>query len=50
VFWGSFVPGPKEVTEAFWNTCCAAAVATGLTGAIHRSDWFHRSDRRMPSV
>jgi hypothetical protein len=33
-----FVPGPREVTEALWNACCAAAVATGLTSAGHRSD------------
>jgi hypothetical protein len=38
VFWGVFVPGPREVVEALWNTCSAAAVATGLTGACHRSD------------
>jgi hypothetical protein len=38
VFWGGFVPGPKEVTDAFWNACCAAVVATGLIGAVHRSD------------
>jgi hypothetical protein len=38
VFWGVFVPGPREVTEALWNTCCAAVVATGLTGTGHRSD------------
>jgi hypothetical protein len=41
---GVFVPGPREVTEALWNTCCAAAVATRLTGAVY---W---SDRRRPSV
>jgi hypothetical protein len=28
---------PREVIEALWNTCCADAVATGLTGAVHRS-------------
>jgi hypothetical protein len=39
-----FVPGPREVTEAFWNACRAAAVATGMTGSSHRSD------RRRPSV
>jgi hypothetical protein len=50
VFGGVFVPGPKEVTKALWNTCCAAAVATGLTGSVHRSDWCHRSDRRRTSV
>jgi hypothetical protein len=38
VFWGGFVLGPREVTEALWNACCAAVVATGLTGAGHRSD------------
>jgi hypothetical protein len=38
VFWGGFVPGPREVTEVLWNACCEAAVATGLTGAVHRSD------------
>jgi hypothetical protein len=37
-FGGVFVLGPREVTEALWNACCAAAVATGLTGAGHRSD------------
>jgi hypothetical protein len=41
-FGGVFVPGPREVTEAFWNACCAAAVATGLTGAVHWSDRCHR--------
>jgi hypothetical protein len=45
-----FVPGPREVAEALCNTCCAAAVATGLTGTVHRSDRCHRSDRRRPSV
>jgi hypothetical protein len=30
--------GPRGVTEAFWNACCAAAIATGLTGTGHRSD------------
>jgi hypothetical protein len=49
-FGGVFVPGPREVTEALWNICCAAAVATGLTGAANRSDRCHRSDRRRPSV
>jgi hypothetical protein len=44
VLWGVFVPGPREVTEALYNACCAAAVATGMTGAVHRSD------RRRPSV
>jgi hypothetical protein len=37
-FGGVLVPEPREVTEALWNICCAAAVATGLTGSIHRSD------------
>jgi hypothetical protein len=50
VFGGVLVPGPREVTEALWNTCCAAVAATGLTGSVHRSDWCHRSDRRRPSV
>jgi hypothetical protein len=49
-FEGGFVPGPREVTEALWNACCATVVATGLTGSVHRSDWCHRSDRRRPSV
>jgi hypothetical protein len=52
-FGGVYVPGPSEVTEAFWNVCCVAAVATGLTGSFHRSDRCHRchrSDRRRPSV
>jgi hypothetical protein len=49
-FEGVFVPGPREVTEAFWNICCVAVVATGLTGAVHRSDGCHRSDRRRTSV
>jgi hypothetical protein len=46
VFWGCFVPRPREVTEAFWNACCAVAVATGLTGSVHRSDRCHRSGWR----
>jgi hypothetical protein len=50
VFGGVFVLGPREVTKALWNTCCAVAAATGLTGSVHRSDWCHRSDRRRPSV
>jgi hypothetical protein len=49
-FGGVFVPGPREVTEVFWNACCVAAVATGLTGSVNRSDRCHRSDRRRPSV
>jgi hypothetical protein len=49
-FGSVLVPGPREVTEALWNTCCAAAVATGLTGSVHWSDRCHRSDRRRPSV
>jgi hypothetical protein len=47
---GCFCSRPKEVTEALLNTCCAAAVATGLTGSLHRSDWCHRSDQRRPSI
>jgi hypothetical protein len=43
-FGGVFVPGPREVSEAFWNACCAAVVATGQTGSAHRSD------RRRSSV
>jgi hypothetical protein len=43
-FRGVFVPGPREVTEAVWNICCAAAVAIGLTGSFYRSDLCHRSD------
>jgi hypothetical protein len=38
VLWGGFVLGPREVTEALWNTCCAAAVVTGQTGSVHTSD------------
>jgi hypothetical protein len=49
-FGGVFVPGPREVTDALWNACCATVVATGLTGVVHRSDRCHRSDRRRPSV
>jgi hypothetical protein len=49
-FEGVFVLGPSEVTEALWNVCCAAAVATGLTGSVHRSDRCHRSDQHRPSV
>jgi hypothetical protein len=51
-FGGVFVPGPREVTEALWNACYAADVATGLAGIVHRSDRVtgltgagHRSDR-----
>jgi hypothetical protein len=47
---GVFFPGPREVTEALWNTCCATTVATGLTGAVHRSDRCHQSDQLRPSV
>jgi hypothetical protein len=43
-FEGVSVTGPREVTKALWNICCADAVATGLTGSVHRSD------RRRPSV
>jgi hypothetical protein len=49
-FEGVFVPGSREVTEALWNICCAAVVATGLTGSVHRSDRCHLSDRHGPSV
>jgi hypothetical protein len=49
-FGGVFVPGPRGVTEASWNVCCATAVATDLTGSVHWSDKCHRSDRRRPSV
>jgi hypothetical protein len=45
VFWGCFFPGPREVTEAFWNVCCAAAVATDLTGVTGLTDAGHWSDR-----
>jgi hypothetical protein len=38
VFGSVLVPEPREVTEPLWNTCCAAIVATGLTGSVHRSD------------
>jgi hypothetical protein len=31
-----FVPGPREVTVASWNICCATIVGTSLTGAVHR--------------
>jgi hypothetical protein len=37
-FGGVFFPGPREVIEALWNICCAAAIATGLTDSVHRSD------------
>jgi hypothetical protein len=47
-FGGVFVPGTSEVAEALWNTCCVAAITTGLTGSVHRSDRCHRSDRRRP--
>jgi hypothetical protein len=49
-FGGVFVPEAREVTEAFWNACCATAVATGLTGSAHQSDRCHWSDRHSPSV
>jgi hypothetical protein len=49
-FGGVFVPQPREVIEALCNICCAAAVATDLTGSVHQSDRCHRSDRRRPSV
>jgi hypothetical protein len=41
-FGSVLVPGLREVTEALWKTCCAAFVATGLTGSVHRSDQCHR--------
>jgi hypothetical protein len=51
-FGGCFVPGPREVTEALWNACCAAAVATGrpalstgLTGVTGLTSAGYRSDR-----
>jgi hypothetical protein len=50
VFEGVFVPGPRGVTEASWYICCVAAVATGLTGIVHRSDRCHWSDRHRSSV
>jgi hypothetical protein len=43
-FGSVLVPGPREVIEDLWNTCCAAVVATILTGSVH---W---SNRRKPSV
>jgi hypothetical protein len=49
-FGGVLVPGPRGVTEALWNICCAAAFATDLTGSVHRSDGCHRFGRRRPSV
>jgi hypothetical protein len=49
-FEGVFVPGPREVTEALWNICCEAAVATSLTDSVHLSDRCHRSDQSRPSV
>jgi hypothetical protein len=48
-FGGVFVPGPREVTEGLWSISCAAAVAIGQTGSVHRSNRCHRSDRRWPS-
>jgi hypothetical protein len=42
-FGGVFVPEPREITEALWNICGAAAVATGLTSSVHGSDLCHRS-------
>jgi hypothetical protein len=44
VFWRRFFPGPRGVTKASWNVCCAASVATDLTGVVHQSD------RCRPSV
>jgi hypothetical protein len=49
-FEGVFVRGPREVIKGLWNICCAAVVATGLTGSVHQSDRYHRSDRHRPSV
>jgi hypothetical protein len=43
VFGGVFVPGPREVTETLCNICCAAAIATDLTGSLTGAG--HRSDR-----
>jgi hypothetical protein len=43
-FGGVSVPKPREVIEASWNVCCAAAVDTGLIGSVHHSD------RCRPSV
>jgi hypothetical protein len=37
-FEGVPIPRPREVTKALWKICCAAAVATCLTGSVHRSD------------
>jgi hypothetical protein len=45
-----FVPGPRGVTEAFWNVCCATVIATVLTSAVHRFDRCHRSERQKQSV
>jgi hypothetical protein len=49
-FEGVSIPGPRGVTEAPGNVCCAAVVATDLIGSVHRSDRCHRSDRRKPSI
>jgi hypothetical protein len=46
-FGSVFVPRPREVTEALWKTCCAAAVAIGLTGPVHRSDRCHRTGSKL---
>jgi hypothetical protein len=40
-----FVPGPRGLTEASWNVCCAAAVATSLTGVTGLTGAGHRSNR-----
>jgi hypothetical protein len=45
-----FVPGPRGVNEASWNFTVHLLFATGLTGRVHRSNWFHRSDRQEPLV
>jgi hypothetical protein len=37
-FGGVFVLGRREVIEALWNVCCAAAVAIGRTSVVHQSD------------
>jgi hypothetical protein len=47
VFWGVFVSGPREVTEALCNICCVVSAATGLTGSSHQSNRCHRSDRHI---
>jgi hypothetical protein len=44
-FGGVSVPRPREVTEAIWNICCAAVVATGLTSVTVLTSSGHRSDQ-----